>query len=92
MMRYLLAICSLAALVAFAAAGVARADDENHSGQGQQTQGSATANPANPAQDDKPSYPGDQPAKQGMDPSSQVHNIEPRDLAGKKHKESERSP
>jgi hypothetical protein len=89
MVRYLSPIF---VLVALAAVGAAWADDENHSGQGQQTQGSAPANPANPAQDDKPSYPGDQPAKQGMAPSSQVHNIDPRDLSGKKHRESERTP
>jgi hypothetical protein len=89
MVRFLSAIFGIAAL---AVGGVAWADDQNHSGQGQQTQGSAPANPANPAQDDKPSYPGDQPAKQGMDPSSQVHNVDPRDLSGKKHKESEKTP
>ncbi len=32
------------------------------------------------------------PRNKGWDPSSQVHNIDPRDLAGKKHKESERTP
>jgi hypothetical protein len=32
-----------------------------------------------------------QPAKQGMDPASQVHNIDPRDLSGKKQKESDRT-
>ncbi len=89
MLRCLPAIFSLAA---FAVVGVAWADDQNHSGQGQQTQGGSPANPANPAEDDKPSYPGDQPAKEGMDPSSQVHNIDPRDLSGKKHHESEKTP
>ena len=63
------------------------ADDVNRTGQGQQTQGSGPSNPGNPSQDNKPSYPGDQPAKQGMDPASQVHNIDPLDLSGKKHKE-----
>ncbi len=66
----------------------AHADDVNRTGQGQQTTGAAPTAAGNPAQDDKPSYPGDQPQKQGMDPSSQVHNIEPRELSGKPLKES----
>jgi hypothetical protein len=69
-----------------------KADDVNKTGQGQQTPGSGPSNPENPGQDDKPSYPGDQPGKQGMDPTSQVHNIDHRDLSGKKHKESEKTP
>jgi hypothetical protein len=84
----------LIAIVPILSASVANiekgwADDVNFSGQGQQTPGSAPAHPANPAQNDGPSYPGDQPQKQGMDPSSQVHNLDKNDLSGKKHKESE---
>jgi hypothetical protein len=89
MKRYLPAIFVFAAVVA---CGAAQADDENWTGQGQQTPGSAPSHPGNPAEGDKPSYPGDQPAKEGMDPRSQVHNLDQRDLAGKKHKESERTP
>jgi hypothetical protein len=70
----------------------ARADHVNVTGQGQQTPGAGTPYPANPGEGDKPSLPGDQPAKQGTDPSSQVHNTNPRDLEGNKHKEPEKAP
>jgi hypothetical protein len=79
-------VVSSATLVNF---GTGRADDVNLNGQGQQTPGSGAAHPANPAQNDAPLYPGDQPQKQGMDPGSQVHNVDKHDLSGKKHKESE---
>jgi hypothetical protein len=79
----------LAALLSLVASSAAFADGVNVSGQGQQTQGSGPANPANPAQNAAPSYPGDQPQKQGTDSSSQVHNVDPKDLEGKTHKQSE---
>ncbi len=69
------------------AVSACKADDVQHTGQSQQTQGVSSSVPSNPAQGDKPDYPGDQPAKEGMDPSSQVHNVDPRDLEGKTHRE-----
>ncbi len=78
---------TILALAGYVGEVPARADDVNRTGQGQQTSGSGPSNPGNPAQDSKPSYPGDQPAKQGTDPSSQVHNVDPRDLVGKKHRD-----
>ena len=60
--------------------------DTNRTGQSQKPGvGGGPANQGNPAQESKPALPGDQPAKEGMDPSSQVHNIDRRDLEGKKH-------
>lgn len=64
--------------------GAALAEDVNRTGQSQQTSGSGTPHPGNPAEGDKPILPGDQPAKRGTDPSSQVHNIDPSKLTGKK--------
>ncbi len=75
----------MAALIV--AGSASRADDVQHTGQSQQTQGVSSSVPSNPAQGDRPAYPGDQPAKEGMDRSSQVHNVDPRDLEGKTHKE-----
>lgn len=63
-----------------------RADDVNRTGQGQQTPGAGVSVPADPAADAKPTLPGDRPAKEGMDPRSQVHNVDPRDLEGKTHR------
>lgn len=70
----------------------AYADDVNVTGQSRQTPGTGPSHPGNPGEGDKPLLPGDQPAKQGTDPSSPVHNVDPRDLEGKKHKESEKTP
>ena len=79
----------IGALTAISLADSALADDVNRTGQGQNTPGAGPPRPENPGEGDKPSYPGDQPAKQGTDPSSSVHYVDPRALSGKKHKESE---
>lgn len=64
----------------------ASSDPENATGQDPAPPGSGQPHPGNPGEGDKPLLPGDQPAKQGTDPSSQVHNVDPKDLEGKKHK------
>lgn len=74
------------ALAGFGSTASSDNDPENATGQSSTAQGSGQPHPANPAEGNKPLLPGDQPAKQGTDPSSQVHNVDPRDLEGKKHK------
>jgi hypothetical protein len=74
------------ALVALSYNTWADNDPENATGQSSAAQGSGQPHPADPAEGNKPLLPGDQPAKQGTDPSSQIHNVDPRDLEGKKHK------
>jgi len=64
------------------------ADDVNRTGQSQRTPGTDATAPGNPGEGDKPFLPGDQPAKQGTHPSSSVHNVDPKDLSGTKHKDA----
>ena len=68
-----------------AIAGGRSEDPMNATGQSAKTSGSGQTSPGNPAQGDKPLSPGDQPAKEGTNPSSPVHNIDQKDLTGKKH-------
>jgi hypothetical protein len=77
-------IIGTALLALTASVDAPRADDVNRTGQSQKTPGVDSSVPSNPAQGDRPSYPGDQPAKEGTEPSSQVHNLNQSDLAGKK--------
>lgn len=76
---------SLLAISGLLHSGV-HAEDDNRTGQGQQTPGAGDSVPADPAADAKPTLPGDRPAKEGMDPRSQVHNVDPRDLEGKTYR------
>ena len=64
----------------------ASADDVNVTGQSRNTPGTSSPAPGDPGKDSSPTLPGDRPAKQGTDPSSQVHNVDPRALSGEKRK------
>jgi hypothetical protein len=77
-------------LCVFGFGSSAYADHVNVTGQGQQTSGAGPSNTG--GEGDKPLLPGNQPAKRGPDPSSQVHNIDQRDLAGKSTKTRKKRP
>jgi hypothetical protein len=91
-LRYILVIATAMLLYVIDIKGRVYADHVNVTGQGQQTPGSEPSYPGNPGEGTKPSLPGDQPAKQGTDPSSQVHNVKPHDLKKKHHEEPQKTP
>jgi hypothetical protein len=92
--RLNLLVAAAAALMCMASLeSRAYADHVNVTGQSQKPgAGKGPSDTGNPAEGTKPSLPGDQPATQGTDPASQVHNTDPRDLEAKKPKESGKGP
>lgn len=67
-------------------------DHVNVTGQGQKTPGKGPSNPGNPGEGDKPLLPGDQPAKQGSDSSSQKQHVDPRGVDSTKQGEPKKTP